>query len=197
MALLWPVSGAAQPALGAPPMQANASLLVGPVVSSGQDGGFGDHAELLLGLRGDLLFLRASPHDFGLGPYLEASTFAFDQGQLGSGASFLMPIHDVFPLVLSGGGHLRVAREDLGPRAGFDASLFWGARSFNYHGVYNMAGGLRVGYHHTFGVVPERGPAVDEKLLSITAQIDVVALGLPIVLLIDALRGPSSDARPL
>lgn len=177
--------------------QANASLLVGPVISSGQDGGFADHAELELGLRGDILFLRTGPEDFGLGPYLEASTFAFNQGQLGGGATFLIPVHDTFPLVFSGGGHLRLAREDLGPRPGFDASLFWGARSFNYHGAYNMAGGLRIAYHHTFGISPDVGPTVDEKLLSISAQIDVVALGLPIVMLVDVLRGPSEDARPL
>ena len=74
-----PVGGLAQPSPepaeeSAP--QANASLSVGPVISSGQDGGFADHAELELGLRGDILFLRAGPEDFGLGPYLEASTFA-------------------------------------------------------------------------------------------------------------------------
>lgn len=201
MAVSWfgstPVAAQPSPDADEDAIQINASLLVGPVVSSGPDGAFGDHAELQLGLRGDLLFLRSRPDDFGLGPYLEASTFAFDQGQLGGGASFLLPVHDAFPFVISGGGHLRIAREDLGPRPGFDASVFWGARSFNYHGAYNMAGGLRVGYHHSFGVSPAAGPTTDEKLLSITAQIDVVALGLPIVMLVDALRGPSDDARPL
>lgn len=192
-----PAAAQPSPDADAPALQANASLLLGPAVSSGQDGAFGDHVEFQLGLRGDLLFLRSRPDDLGLGPYVEVSTFAFNQGQLGGGASFLIPVHDAFPLVLSGGGHLRLAREDIGPRPGFDASLFWGARSFNYHGVYNMAGGLRVGYHHSFGITPADGPTVDEKLLSISAQVDVVALGLPIVLLIDALRGPSEDARPL
>ncbi|MEM1031981.1 MAG: hypothetical protein AAF928_02510 [Myxococcota bacterium] len=175
--------------------QVRVGLVVGPALASDGEGRLAGHVELHLGLRADLLWWRAGPRDFGLGPFVEVATFAFDQGQFGAGLSALLPVHEAFPLVVSGGGHARIARDDLGPQPGFDTTLFWGARSFNHHGAYNLAGGLRVGYHHSFGVASSvLGTTVDEKIFSVAADLDGALLVLPFIYLVEALGGPSDDA---
>ena len=53
-----------------------------------------------------------------------------------------------------------------------------------------MTVGLSVGYRQTFG-------QADESALLIAAQLDLAALGLPLVALINVLRGPTAEAAPL
>jgi hypothetical protein len=169
--------------------QANAGLTVGGA-AVGTHGKFWSDAEFHLGLRGDVIFLREEPYDFGIGPYLEVATLAFDELQFGGGASLHLPIHDTFPFVLSLGPYGRFGNDDFGLEPGISGALFWGSRSFNFHGNYIMAAGLSVGYRYSFG-------ESKESALVIAAQLDLAVMGLPLVMLIDAIRGVSDDAKPI
>ena len=173
---------------GAEP-QANAGLTIGGAAVGSEDEAL-DHAEFHLGLRGDLMLLREEPYDFGLGPYLEVGTFAFDELQLGGGATFHLPIHETLPLVASLGPFARVGDDDHGFEPGLSAALFWGSRSYNFHQSYVMAAGLLVGYRHVFG---DSG----ESALLVAAQVDLAILALPVVLLVNWAAGPSDEAGPV
>jgi len=142
-----------------------------------------------LGLRGDVMFGRKTPKDFGIGPYLEVATHAFDELQFGTGASLLLPITQAFPLVLSTGAYGRYAPKQ-GLEPGIAAALFWGTRSYNFHGSYIMTAGLLTQFRYGLG------PSGESSII-ISAQIDLVALSLPFQLLINALRGTSPEARPV
>ncbi len=178
----WPAPARAEP-------QGNASLTLGGA-GVGADGEFWDHAEFHLGLRGDVLFGRDQSDDFGAGPYLELGTFAFDELQLGGGGSVLFPIHDSLPLVASVGGFARIGDDDFGVEPGIAGSLFWGSRSYNFHASYVMAMGLLVGYRATFG-------ESRESALLVAAQLDLGLLGVPLVALVNLMRGPTDEARPI
>jgi len=155
----------------------------------GVDRQFWDQTVFHLGARGDVLFGRSNPSSFGFGPYAEIATHAFDEIQFGTGAATLLPIIDGFPIVLSAGAYGRYARF-FGLEPGVAASLFWGARSFNHHNAYNMAGGLLAQFRYGLG------PSGETSIV-ICAQLDVVALSLPVQFLINALRGGSPDTRPV
>jgi hypothetical protein len=92
--------------------------------------------------------------------------------------------------VLSLGPFARVGDDGFGVEPGVGGALFWGTRSYNHHAGYIMAAGLSVGYRHVIG---DSG----ETAMTFAAQIDLVAMGLPFVMLAQALRGPSHDARPI
>ncbi|RLB57304.1 MAG: hypothetical protein DRI90_18115 [Deltaproteobacteria bacterium] len=169
--------------------QANAGLTLGGA-AVGPAGEAWDHGEFHLGLRGDTLFGRDDAFDFGIGPYAEIGTMAFDELQFGGGASLLLPVHASLPLVASVGAFGRVGDDDYGVEPGFSGALFWGSRSYNFHANYVMTVGLSVGYRQTFG-------QADESALLIAAQLDLAALGLPLVALINVLRGPTAEAAPL
>jgi hypothetical protein len=176
--------------------QGNAALTIGGA-GVGYDGEFWDHAEFHLGLRGDVMFARERGYDFGIGPYAELGTFAFDELQFGGGVTTLLPIHDTLPLVASFGAYGRVGDDDQVPggrggglEPGIAGALFWGSRSFNFHANYVLAGGLLVGYRHSLG-------ESRETELMIAAQLDLVILALPFIALADWLRGPSSEAEPI
>ncbi len=173
---------------GAEP-QANAGLTLGAAAVGSEDQAF-DHAEFHLGLRADLMLGRDEPDDFGLGPYLEIGTFAFDELQLGGGATVHLPIHPTLPLVAAAGPFARVGDDGFGFEPGLAGSLFWGTRSYNFHANYVMAAGLLVGYRHVFG---DSG----ESALLIAAQLDLAVLALPVVLLINWARGPTDEAAPI
>jgi hypothetical protein len=89
------------------------------------------------GVTGDLLLLRRRNRDFGLGPYAEVSTAGFWDVRWGAGATVLLPITESFPLTLS----LGLAEHALRTPA-VSASVFFGARSYNFDGAYNWALGL-------------------------------------------------------
>ncbi len=95
-----------------------------------------------LGLHGDVLFGRSSTSDFGVGPYAEIMTHAFDEVQFGGGVSGLLPVLDTFPIVLSAGGYARKGSEGFGFEPGVAGELFWGARSYNFNSRYVLSGGL-------------------------------------------------------
>ena len=143
-----------------------------------------------LGARGDLLFARDGTDDFGIGPYVEVGTLAFDELDLGAGASFLVPVIDSVPIVASFGPYLRAGDGDPSVTAGLAASLFWGSRSYDHHGSYEMAGGLLVQLRH--GV----GEANDTAIL-IGAHLDALILALPFILLGEAIGGPSGEAAAI
>ena len=168
--------------------QGNVSLTIG-AAGVGEDRA-PDHAEFHLGARGDIMFGRDDAWDFGLGPYVDIGTFAFDEFRFGGGASFHLPVHESFPLVLSAGPFARIGDDDFGLEPGLGAALFWGSRSYNFHGGYIMAAGLSVGYQHVLG-------DSNESAIFVAAQIDLVVLGLPIIALVNLMRGPSPDAAPL
>jgi len=167
--------------------QGNAGLTLG-VAGVGESGAIGDHAEFHLGARGDILFARDQPSDFGLGPYAEIGTLGFDELHVGGGLSALLPVHPTFPIVLSGGAYGRYGDDGFGFEPGIAGSLFWGTRSYNFHTDYVMAAGLLVSYRASMG---DSG----QSALVVGAQLDAVVLSLPFVMLFDLIRGPSDEAR--
>jgi len=127
-------------------------------------------------LRGDLMLLRERSRDFGLGPALRVGSVSFDDFRLGAGLSVLLPVLESFPLVLEAGPQLR----------NFDAigvygSVFFGLRSFNHYGNYEMASGLVLTAEHSF---TDGTPSA----LWIVARIDGAWLALPFVFAYNALR---------
>ena len=133
------------------------------------------------------MFARDDPWDFGVGPYLELGTFAFDELQFGGGASVHLPIHETFPFVASVGPYARYGDDDFGLEPGIATALFWGSRSYNFHDNYIMAVGLSVGYRASFG-------ESKESALLVTAHVDIALLGLPFVALVGAIAGPTEEA---
>ncbi len=131
-----------------------------------------------LGGRVDALFLRERPEQMALGPYLEAMTIAFDSFELGGGASWLIPVGAPVFLV-SAGGFARTT--SLGWEPGACATLFWGARSYNYHSVYSLGAGLFL--QGRLGVGD--GKQADALL---GVQVDLGYLALPFVFAYEALR---------
>lgn len=167
--------------------QGTAALTVG-VAGTGVDNAVWQVTKLHLGLRGDMLFGRSGGHDFGIGPYAELGTLGFSDVQLGAGASVLLPVSDILPIVVSGGGYGRLGPAGLEP--GVAAELFWGSRSYNFSASYVMAAGLLLEARYGLG-------SSHETALILGAQLDLAAMSLPFVLLANAIRGGSSEARPV
>jgi hypothetical protein len=103
----------------------------------GDDGKLWQSTRLCSALVGDLLFFRERNRDFGLGPFLEVGSAGFWDARFGGGLSLLAPVTEDFPLVVSVGLYDHELRA-----ASFGATLFWGARSFNFDGNYNWSLGL-------------------------------------------------------
>jgi len=143
-----------------------------------------------LGLHGDILFGRSSTRDFGIGPYAEVFTHAFDEIQFGGGVSGLLPVLDTFPIVLSAGAYGRKGSDRFGVTPGLAGELFWGARSYNFHSRYVLSGGVLAQVR--YGLGPAR-----ETSIVIAAQVDVGLLALPILFLVTAARGSSRAAAPV
>jgi hypothetical protein len=143
-----------------------------------------------LGLHGDVLFGRHANSDFGIGPYAEVLTHAFDSIQFGGGVSGLLPVLDTFPIVLSAGAYGRKGSDKYRVEPGVVGELFWGARSYNFHSKYGLSGGLLAQLR--YGLGPSR-----ETAIVIAAQVDVGLLVLPIMFLITAARGGSGKAAPV
>ena len=97
-------------------------------------------------LHSDLIFGRARERDLGVGPYTSVGTVAFDELRAAGGLTVLVPTLEDLGLALSAGGLI----DDAG-RLGLDTELFFGVRSYNFHGVYNFAAGLVIGAERTFG----------------------------------------------
>lgn len=129
-----------------------------------------------LGGRLDVLFLRETPRDMAIGPYVDVASEAFDTLQAGGGAAWLFPAGET-AFVLSSGAFAR--RSAFGWEPGMAASLFWGSRSYNYHSAYTLGVGLFVQGHYGFG---------DGKQADAIAgvQIDLEYFALPFVLAYEA-----------
>jgi hypothetical protein len=128
------------------------------------------------GLTWDLLLLRQRNRDFGLGPYVEVSTAGFWDARFGGGASLLLPVNENFPLLLSLGVYDHALAE---PALG--ATLFWGARSYNFDGAYNYALGVYASAQRDLG--GERA-----SLVNVGLEIDGFFLAAPFILGVQALR---------
>ncbi|MBI4706132.1 MAG: hypothetical protein HY744_33980 [Deltaproteobacteria bacterium] len=169
--------------------QGNVGLVVGGA-GAGEGGRFWQTGDFQLGLRGDVLLGRSANTDFGLGPYLELGTLGFGEIEWGGGASVLLPVHERLPLVVSAGGFGRYGDDGYGIEPGLAASIFWGSRSYNFHAGYVMAAGLLVGFRQSLG-------ESQRSALCVGAQIDLAVLGLPLVMLLDLMRGPSAETAPV
>ncbi len=142
------------------------------------------------GLRGDVLFGRTANDDFGVGPYAEVLTHAFDELQAGAGVAGLVPVLDSFPLVLSAGMYGRWSDDAKAVEPGIAAAAFWGVRSYNFHSRYALSTGLLA--QMRLGLGDSRETAV-----VLAAQVDLALLGLPFVYLFNAMKGPSPEAAPV
>jgi hypothetical protein len=174
--------------------QAEPQTSVGVTVGVAGEGSshdiWGERTAFHLGLHGDVLFGRSSTSDFGVGPYLEILTHAFDEVQFGGGVSGLLPILDTFPLVLSAGAYGRKGPPGFGLEPGLAGELFWGSRSYNFNSRYVLSGGLLT--QMRYGLGPSH-----ETSVVIAAQIDLGLLVLPVLFLVTAARGPSPEAAPI
>ncbi|APR83887.1 Hypothetical protein A7982_09236 [Minicystis rosea] len=169
--------------------QASVGLTIG-AAGEGYDRQWWKRTAFHLGLHGDILFGRSTTSDFGIGPYAEVFTHAFDQIQFGGGVSGLLPVIDAFPIVLSAGAYARKGSDAFGLTPGVTGQLFWGSRSYNFHSKYVLSGGLLAQVRYGLG------PARDTAIV-IAAQVDVVLLAMPIMFLITAARGSSGEAVPV
>lgn len=164
--------GVARPASAKP--QWNAGLESGVCGSSDRLGfqGLG----FCNAVHGDLLFLRESGKNVGVGPSLRLGSARFDDLRLDAGVSLLLPVFQSFPLVLEAGPHLRNFQEP-----GVFASAFFGLRSFNHYGHYDMAAGI--------SVIAERSFVTGTpSALWVTARVDGSWIALPFVFAYNALR---------
>jgi hypothetical protein len=127
------------------------------------------------GLVGDLLLFREKSRDFGFGPYLELGSAGFWDARFGGGGSLLLPVNDVFPLVVSVGVYDHELRA-----ASLGASVFWGARGYNYTSTYNWALGLYAsGYRDLHG---------GGTLISAGLEVDGFFIAAPFIYAFQALR---------
>lgn len=140
--------------------------------------GGGSARPFYLGGQADVLFGRSSNASWGIGPMARVGSYRFSDLQLQAGASVLVPVHDYLPFVLSGGVYSQ--RDDVVRTGGF-ASLYWGTRSYNHHGKYVMTGGLVLEARRTAG---DGG----EKTVLLGANLDLQAVLLPVVMLVNAFR---------
>lgn len=133
-----------------------------------------------LGVRGDVLFLRARNRDTAIGPYVEGLSLAFHDLQLGGGAAWLVPGLDAPAIVISAGGLARrtTAR---GWEPGISGELFVGFREHNFSSAYGMGNGLFV--QGRLGV----GDARQAEVVG-GVQIDLAIFTLPVLLIRGALR---------
>jgi hypothetical protein len=182
-------------ALAAPP-QFGVGVTVG-AAGVGKSSRLWDETVFHLGARGDVLFGRDGCNDFGVGPYLEVMTHDFGELQTGAGASLLIPLTEIFPVVLSAGGYLRIPwQEGPGPLAdrsygvepGVAGTLFFGTRSFNFSNSWEITVGV-IGQAR-FGLGESR-----ETSFVIAAQLDLAGLWVPVVFIYHGLQESPEAAR--
>jgi len=169
----------ARPAGAAP--QASAGLTLG-VAGNGDRSDIWASTSFAAGLRGDLLWARTRDADFGIGPYAEVlTTTAFSDFQAGGGISLLFPVSSYLPLVVSSGAYASRS-SPWGWEPGLAANIFLGSHSFNYHSSYTLAVGLFVDGRYALG---------DSREVSLIAgaRIDLELVGLPFLLVYEAIRG--------
>jgi hypothetical protein len=181
VSLLWPAFAQAEP-------QASVGLVAG-VAARGQHSQVFEEPAFHVGFHGDVLFGRSGTRDFGVGPYLEALSQAFDDVALGGGVSLLLPVLDTFPMVLSVGPYVRVADDDFDAQPGIASTLFFGSRSYDSDG-----------YVMSFGLVAQARVGLDDRRQSsfvLALQVDTAFLASPIVYIVDAIDGGSREVDPV
>jgi hypothetical protein len=132
-------------------------------------------------LRGEVLFGRSGPLSVGVGPAVELGTAGFSDARFGAGATVLVPLDGVLALGFTPATYLRTSHASAD--SGVSGRLSFLVHPSNIVGCYAMAGGLVVGADRDFG--PSRSTA-----LIVGAQIDGMVLALPVILLVEWLRGP-------
>jgi hypothetical protein len=143
-----------------------------------------------LGIRADLMLGRSKPGDFGIGPYAEVLTLAFDELHFGGGASVLLPVTDTFPFVASVGAFGRKGNDGLPVSFGVATDLFWGTRSYNFHASYVLTAGLYAQLRYDLG-------DPKETALLLGARVDSAMIALPFLFLVNVVRGGSHDTDPV
>ncbi len=165
--------------------QANVGLTIGGA-ARGYDRELFEEPAFHLGMRGDVLWLRNAASDFGVGPYAELFTHAFDELQVGHGVSLLVPVVDTFPLIFSAGAYGRIGEDDFGFEPGIATAVFFGTRGHNFSSHYDIAAGLLVQGRIGLG-------SSEEVSMIIAAHLDAAFLGMPVVYALDAARGGSEE----
>lgn len=192
VALLLSASTLAQAA----PPQVGIGFTVG-AAGVAKEGRLWDETVFHLGARGDVMFGRDGSNGFGVGPYLEVLTHDFGELQTGGGASLLLPVMELFPIVLSAGGYLRIPwQEGPGPLAdrrygvepGVAGTIFFGTRSFNFHGPWEITVGV-LGQAR-FGLGESR-----ESSFVVAAQLDFAAIWVPVVFIVHGLQESPEATR--
>lgn len=156
-----------------------------------------DETVFHLGARGDVMFGRDGSKGFGAGPYAEVLTHDFGELQTGAGASLLLPVTELYPIVVSAGGYLRIpwqsgpgplADKSYGVEPGIAATIFFGTRSFNFHTSYELTVGLTG--QARLGLGESR-----ETSFVVAAQIDMAAIWVPIVFIVHGLQESPEATR--
>lgn len=133
-----------------------------------------------LGAHADALFLRRREADMAVGPFVDIGTSGFHSAELGGGASWLVPLTLNWPLVLSLGAF---GRKTSTWEPGVSTTLFVGSRSHNFHGSYELMGGLFAS--------ARMGLGEDKRMdLWLGAHVDAGLLLLPFVYVARAVTGP-------
>jgi hypothetical protein len=112
------------------------------------------------------------------GPYLDVKTVGFHNVNAGGGAEWALPVLAGFPLILGAGGFARAGGSG-GVEPGVEGSLFFGARSYNFHSWYGLAAGV---FAQTLWL-PSSPSSLD---VVVGAQIDAEILALPFLLAFEA-----------
>ncbi|MCC6217775.1 MAG: hypothetical protein IT376_23150 [Polyangiaceae bacterium] len=155
--------------------------LLGGATGVGDDGGWWRRTTTYAGLRGEVLFGRGRNVEMGAGPYVSVGTVGWEDVRPGAGGSWLVPLNEYVPVVLSGGGYASFGRAR--PGAGVSGSLFIGAHSHNFHSAYAMVWGVALGVERS--VI-----GAEERIVTVAAHLDLVGLALPGLLLYEAVKGP-------
>jgi hypothetical protein len=165
---VWPLPAAAHP-------QITSGLTTGVATTDLRTNG--PRVAYHLGGRFDAMFLRDSPRDMAIGPYVDVATEAFDTFETGGGVGWLIPL-DATAFVLSAGGFAR--KSAFGWEPGTAATVFWGSRSYNYHSAYALGLGLFLQGRYGFG---------DGRQADAIAgvQLDLEYLALPFVFAYEAI----------
>jgi hypothetical protein len=158
--------------------QIGSALTTGAVLTETRLSGKEPYVAYHLGARADVLLLRSRAEQMAVGPYVDVATAGFDTFEWGGGLEWLVPAFDT-SLILSAGGFARTSSFGLEP--GAEATIFWGARSFNYHSAYSPGLGLFLQGRYGFGD-GRQGDAI------LGVQVDFEYLALPFLFAYEAIR---------
>jgi hypothetical protein len=135
------------------------------------------------GGRGDLLLLRSRGYDMAIGPYVDVATSSFHDVDVGGGAEWLLPVRDDLPFVLSAGFFARDG-EGRSWTPGFEGTVFWGSRSYNFHSWYGLAAGL-------FAQMRDVPGSPEQTDVVFGIQVDGEIILMPSMLILQLLRTDS------